>query len=656
MLVEVDESGRAVRVKGDPGNPFTHGGLCVKVAHYEKRTYHADRLLFPMKRTGRKGEGKFQRISWDEAIDTVAARLAAVAKEDPQCILPYSYAGTMGLLQGGSMDRRFFHRLGASLLDRTICSSAGMFGMRYTVGASVGTNPETVDQAKYILIWGSNIITSNIHLWRYILKARSQGARIVTIDPLRTRTGEQSDEHIPIMPGTDGALALGMMHIILRDALQDQDYIDRYTLGFDELKARVREYPPSRVARITGISEDTIERITHEYATNSPAFIRVNYGLQRHAGGGMAVRNIFCLPALLGSWRYPGGGAMLSTSGFFPFKYAVLERPDLIQGQPRTINMSRLGEALTRANPPVRAMVVYNTNPGAVAPDQQRVLEGLRREDLFTVVLEHFQTDTADYADILLPATTQLEHFDLHRAYGHTYVMLNTPAIQPLGECKPNTEIFRLLAGRLGFEDPCFKDSDEDMARQALASLNGITLEDLHEKGWIPLGIGDAPFAQGGFPTPSGKCEFYSERLKDLDPLPAYIPPREDRLSNPGLAKKFPLVLISPPAHHFLNSTFVNLFQDKEIGPTLEIHESDAAVRQIRTGSPVQIFNDRGNFLAKAVVTDRTRAGVVCAPSIWWNKLVPGGRNANSTTSEEITDIGGGATFYDNLVDVRPAD
>jgi anaerobic selenocysteine-containing dehydrogenase len=656
MLVEVDESGRAVRVKGDPGNPFTHGGLCVKVAHYEKRTYHADRLLFPMKRTGRKGDGKFQRISWDEAIDTVAARLAAVAKEDPQCILPYSYAGTMGLLQGGSMDRRFFHRLGASLLDRTICSSAGMFGMRYTVGASVGTNPETVDQAKYILIWGSNIITSNIHLWRYILKARSQGARIVTIDPLRTRTGEQSDEHIPIMPGTDGALALGMMHIILRDALQDQDYIDRYTLGFDELKARVREYPPSRVARITGISEDTIERITHEYATNSPAFIRVNYGLQRHAGGGMAVRNIFCLPALLGSWRYPGGGAMLSTSGFFPFKYAVLERPDLIQGQPRTINMSRLGEALTRANPPVRAMVVYNTNPGAVAPDQQRVLEGLRREDLFTVVLEHFQTDTADYADILLPATTQLEHFDLHRAYGHTYVMLNTPAIQPLGECKPNTEIFRLLAGRLGFEDPCFKDSDEDMARQALASLNGITLEDLHEKGWIPLGIGDAPFAQGGFPTPSGKCEFYSERLKDLDPLPAYIPPREDRLSNPELAKKFPLVLISPPAHHFLNSTFVNLFQDKEIGPTLEIHESDAALRQIRTGSPVQIFNDRGNFLAKAVVTDRTRAGVVCAPSIWWNKLVPGGRNANSTTSEEITDIGGGATFYDNLVDVRPAD
>src|SRR5437870_71645 len=582
MLVELDASGRAVRVKGDPENPYTHGGLCVKVAHYEKRTYHKDRLLYPMKRAGRKGKGKFERISWDEALETITARLKAITEQNPQSILPYSYAGTMGLLQGGSMDRRFFHRLGASLLDRTICSTAGMFGMRYTVGASVGTNPETVDQAKYILIWGSNIITSNIHLWRYMLKARSRGAKIVTIDPLRTRTGEQSDEHIPIMPGTDGALALGMMHIILRDALQDQDYIDRYTLGFDELKARVREYPPSRVARITGISEDTIERITHEYATNSPAFIRVNYGLQRHAGGGMAVRNIFCLPALLGSWRYPGGGAMLSTSGFFPFKYAVLERPDLIQGQPRTINMSRLGEALTRANPPVRAMVVYNTNPGAVAPDQQRVLEGLRREDLFTVVLEHFQTDTADYADILLPATTQLEHLDIHRAYGHTYAMLNTPAIQPLGESRPNTEIFRLLAVRMGFDDACFKDSDDDLVRQSLDGLNGgITFEELQEKGWASLGVGDAPFAEGKFPTPSGKCEFYSERLKDLDPLPTYIPPREDRLSNPSLAERFPLALISPPARHFLNSTFVNLFVEKEVGPTLEIHPVDAKPRHI---------------------------------------------------------------------------
>ncbi|MBI2149243.1 MAG: molybdopterin oxidoreductase family protein [Acidobacteria bacterium] len=656
MLVEVDENDRAVRVKGNPANPFTHGGLCVKVAHYEKRTYHPGRLLYPMKRAGPKGGGRFERISWDEALDTIAARLRSIAKENPESILPYSYAGTMGLLQGASMDRRFFHRLGATLLDRTICSTAGMFGMRYTVGASVGTNPETVDRAKYILIWGSNIITSNIHLWRYILKARSRGAKIVTIDPLRTRTGAKSDEHIPIMPGTDGALALAMMHVILRDGLQDQDYIDRHTLGFADLKARVQEYPPSRVSEITGISEATIERIARAYAKNSPAFIRVNYGLQRHAGGGMAVRNIFCLPALVGSWRYPGGGAMLSTSGFFPFTYSALERPDLIQGRPRTVNMSRFGEALTNAAPPVRAVVVYNSNPGAVAPNQRRVLEGLRREDLFTVVLEHFQTDTADYADVLLPATTQLEHFDLHRAYGHTYAMLNSPAIQPLGESKPNTEIFRLLAGRMGFDDPCFKDSDEDMARQALTGLNGISLEQLKETGWAALGIGDAPFAEGGFPTPSGKCEFYSERLRDLDPLPTYIPPREDRLSNPVLAAKYPLALISPPAHHFLNSTFANLFHKNEAGPTLEIHPHDAGPRAISTGNAVQIFNNRGSFIARAVVTDRTRPGVVSAASIWWNKLVPGGHNPNSTTSEEITDIGGGATFYDNLVDVRPTD
>jgi anaerobic selenocysteine-containing dehydrogenase len=656
MLVEVDDTGRAVRVKGDPANPFTHGGLCVKVAHYEKRTYHQDRLLYPMKRAGRKGEGRFERISWDEALDTIAARLKSAAADNPQTILPYSYAGTMGLLQGSSMDRRFFHRLGASLLDRTICSTAGMYAQRYTVGASVGTNPETVDQAKYILIWGSNVITSNIHLWRYILKARSRGARIVTIDPLRTKTGDQSDEHIAIMPGTDGALALGMMHIILRDGLQDQDYIDRYTIGFDRLQSRVQEFPPARVADITGIPRETIERITHEYAANAPAFIRVNYGLQRHAGGGMAVRNIFCLPALVGSWRYPGGGALLSTSGFFKYNYAALERSDLIQGQPRTINMSRLGEALTAGNPPVRAIIVYNSNPGAVAPNQQRVLAGLKREDLFTVVLEHFQTDTADYADILLPATTQLEHLDIHRSYGHTYSMLNSPAIEPLGESKPNTEIFRLLAARMGFDEPCFKDSDEDLVRQALTGVGGITIEGLKEKGWSSLNVGDAPFAHGNFPSPSGKCELYSERLKDLDPLPAYIPPREDRLSNPSLAGKFPLALISPPAHHFLNSTFVNLFAKKEIQPTLEIHPQDAQCRNIQDGAPVEIFNGRGSFLAKAVVTDRVRPGVLSAPSVWWNKLAPGGRNANSTTSEELTDMGGGATFYDNLVNVRLAD
>lgn len=658
MLVDVDDNGKAVRVRGDAAHPFTHGGLCVKVAHYEKRTYNQDRILHPMKRVGKKGEGKFERISWDEALDTVAAKLTAIAKDDPQAILPYSYAGTMGLLQGSSMDRRFFNALGASLLDRTICATAGMFGMRYTVGASVGTNPETVAQAKFILIWGSNVITSNIHLWRYILRARANGARVVTIDPLRTRTAEQSDEHIPIMPGTDGALALAMMHIIVRDGLHDQDYLDRYTIGFDALKKRLEEYPPAKASEITGIPVETIERLAHEYATAKPAFIRANYGLQRHAGGGMAIRTIFCMPALVGAWRQPGGGVLLSTGGFYAkLNYTALERPDLIKGQPRIINMSQLGQALTKAEPKVRALVVYNSNPAAIAPNQERVLEGFRREDLFTVVLEHFQTDTADHADIILPATTQLEHLDVHKSYGHTYVMLNTPAIEPVGEAKPNTEIFRLLAERMGLSDPAFKDSDETMVHQVLNGI-GITMDELKPAGWVRLPVGPAPFAQGGFPTASGKCELYSERMESiehLDPLPSYIPPREDRLSNRELAKSFPLALISPPAHHFLNSTFVNLFEADEKEPTLEIHPEDAAYRQIDDGIPVHIFNGRGSFVAKAVVTDRVRSGVVSAPSIWWNKMSPGGKNVNSTTSEEITDIGGGATFYDNLVEVQPA-
>jgi anaerobic selenocysteine-containing dehydrogenase len=660
MLVDVDDNGQAVRVRGDAANPFTHGGLCVKVAHYEKRTYHPDRLKYPMKRIGPKGSGQFERVSWDEALDTVSTRLQMIAGDNPESILPYSYAGTMGLLNGSSMDLRFFHSLGASLLDRTICATAGMFGMRYTVGASVGTNPETVDRAKFILIWGSNIITSNIHLWRYILRARANGARVVTIDPLRTRTAEQSDEHIPIMPGTDAALALGLMHVIVRDGLHDKSYIEDYTIGFGPFKERLEEYPPARAAEITGVPVETIERLAHEYATSQPSFIRANYGLQRHAGGGMAIRTIFCMPALVGAWRYPGGGALLSTSGFYALagmNYKALERTDLIKGKPRTINMSQLGQALTDADPPVRALIVYNSNPAAVAPNQQRVLAGLRREDLFTVVLEHFQTDTADYADILLPATTQLEHFDIHKSYGHTFVMLNTAAIAPVGEAKPNTEIFRLLAARMGLNDPALQDSDEAMARQVLDGT-GIKFEDLRENNWVRLPVAEAPFSNGKFPTPSGKCELYSERMESierLDPLPDYIPPREDRLSNRQLATQFPLALISPPAHHFLNSTFVNIFNKEEVGPTLEIHPDDAMPRSIVDGAPVHVFNKRGDFMAKAVLTDRVRSGVVSAPSIWWNKLSPGGRNVNSTTSEEVTDIGGGATFYDNLVEVRLA-
>src|SRR6267142_2990197 len=420
MLVDVDEDGRAVRVKGDPTNPFTHGGLCVKVAHYEKRTYHSDRLLFPMKRTGRKGDGKFQRISWDEAIDTVAARLAAVAKEDPQCILPYSYAGTMGLVQGSSMDRRFFHRLGASLLDRTICATAGKAGWVAVIGASVGMDLEQFENSRLILIWGSNPIVSNLHLWSRVQEAKRRGAKLIAIDPYRSLTAEKCHEHLALLPGTDAALALAMMHVIIGEKRYDADYVAKYALGFEQLRERVKDYPPQAVAQITGLPAEKIVALAREYAETRPAAIRLNYGLQRHAGGGMAVRAVMCLPALTGDWRHPAGGAVLGTAGFFGMNDAKVERPDLLElsknHNPRTVNMVAIGDALLGAQPPIRALYVYNSNPVAVAPDSSKVVKGFSREDLFTVVHEQFLTDTCDYADIVLPATTQLEHYDVHTA------------------------------------------------------------------------------------------------------------------------------------------------------------------------------------------------------------------------------------------------
>ncbi|HXG68960.1 MAG TPA: molybdopterin-dependent oxidoreductase, partial [Blastocatellia bacterium] len=521
MLVEV-EDGRATRVSGDPDHPTTRGFLCTKVTRYLERVYNPDRVLYPMRRVGKKGEGRFERITWDEALDTVARRFREIAEsaDGPEAILPYSYAGTMGVVNGASMDRRFFHRLGASLLARTICASAGGDAMRYTLGATIGTDMENFHRARLIVLWGTNTLTSNIHLWPEIKEALANGAKLIGIDPWRNRTLDHAHQLIQLRPGTDAAFALAVMNVIVGEGLEDRDYIERHTLGFNLLCERIQEYPPARVAAICGISEREIMEFAREYATTQPAVIRVNYGLQRHAGGGMAVRAISCLPALTGAWRHAGGGVLLSSSGMFAYNNAALERPDLIRGNPRTINMSRLGEALTAASPPVRAIYVYNSNPAAVAPDQAKVLEGFRREDLFTVVHEQFQTDTADYADILLPATTQLEHRDIVKAYGHYYVVYNEPAIAPLGEAKPNWEVFKLLAERMGFEEDCFKDTDEDILRQALATDNpvfeGITLERLKRDGWARLNLPEtfAPFADGGFRTPSGKCEFYSERLE----------------------------------------------------------------------------------------------------------------------------------------------
>jgi anaerobic selenocysteine-containing dehydrogenase len=671
MLVTV-ENGRAVRVAGDPDHPFTQGFLCAKVNRYVERTYHPDRLLHPMRRSGPKGTGRFVRIGWDEAIAEIGDRLGEIAQsaDGPEAILPYSYAGTMGLVQSSSLDRRFFHLLGASMLDRTICSMAGTVGMRMTLGANVGADAEGLPESDLVLLWGTNTLTSNPHLWPFVLEARKRGARIIAIDPLRTRTAAQCDEWIAIRPGTDAALALGIMHVLFARGLEDRDYLARYTLGEAALRARAAEYTPERVGEITGIAPAKIVDLAERYGRARAAFIRVNYGLQRHGGGGMAVRTIACLPAITGHWQRVGGGVQLSTSANFQFNKQALERPDL-SPPVRTINMIRLGEALTTADagvggPPVRALVVYNSNPAAVAPDRNAVLRGLAREDLFTVVLEHFQTDTADWADIVLPATTQLEHWDVHFAYGHHYVSLNQPSIAPLGEAKPNSEIFRLLARRMGLAEAHFGVDDVGLIRQALDTsakkLQGVTFEKLVEQGWMRLNVPTPylPFERGEFLTPSGKCEFYSERMAQmgLDPLPSFTAPYEFPENVPEVAAQYPLTLISSPAHQFLNTTFVNVEALRRAArePECVLHPRDAERRAIPGGARVVIRNDRGAFTAVARVEESIREGVVWAPSIWWGKFAADGANANQTTSQRETDLGHGPVFYDNLVEVSLAD
>ena len=671
MLVTV-ENGRAVRVAGDPDHPFTRGFLCTKVNRYLERTYHAGRVLHPMRRVGPKGSGKFEPVSWDDALAEIAARLNDIRRssDGPQSILPYSYAGTMGMVQGSSIDRRLFHLIGASKLDRTICSMAGTVGMQMTVGANVGADPEGIPRSDLVLLWGTNTLTANPHLWPFVLEARANGAPIIAIDPIRTRTAAQCDEWIGVRPGTDAALALGMMHVLLERGLEDGDYIAAHTLGFDQLRERVREYPPDRVSAITGIPVETVVSLGERYGRARAAFIRVNYGLQRHAGGGMAVRTIACLPALTGHWRRAGGGVQLSSSANFAFDKRALERPDLSPAV-RTINMIRLGEALTTVDagvggPPVRALVVYNSNPAAVAPDRTAVLRGLSRDDLFTVVLEHFQTDTADYADFLLPATTQLEHWDLHLSYGHHYVSLNRPSIEPLGDALPNSEIFRRLGAAMGLDHPSLRDDDVTLIRQALGStsdkLRGVSLDVLLERGWQRLNVPTPylPYADGEFRTPSGKCEFVSARMAGmgLDPLPAFTPPYEFPDSAPELAARYPLTLISSPAHQFLNTTFVNIEPLRRAArePECLLHSADAERRGIPAGARVVVHNDRGAFTAVARVEDTIRPGVVWAPSVWWGKLTADGANANHTTSQRETDMGHGPVFYDNLVEVALAD
>jgi anaerobic selenocysteine-containing dehydrogenase len=675
MLVEVEGEGdarRAVRVRGNPDHPMTAGVLCTKVSHYLERVYHPDRLKTPMKRIGRKGEGRFEPIGWDEALDTIARRFRDIAADDPQAILPYHYAGTMGLVQSQAVGQRFFNRLGASILDETICAEAGSVGWRATYGAGVGMDPAAFAGAKLILIWGANPVVSNLHLWRIILEAKRAGARLVCIDPLRTDTARRCDEHLALLPGTDAALALAMMHVLIDEDLIDRDYIERHTLGFDELAARAAQWTPARAAAVCDLPAEAIVDLARAYGSTRPAAIRLNYGLQRTRGGGNAVRAIGCLPALTGQWRHPSGGALLSCSGNFAVDSKALQRPDLRAKPARHINMSAIGEALNDPGlaPPIRALYVFNSNPAAVAPEANSVRRGLAREDLFVVVHDLFQTDTADWADIVLPATSQLEHADAHKPYGHLDALASAPAIPPLGKARSNRAVFAALARRMGFDDPCFDEDDEAIAARAFSATDPRTAHfdraTMLAQGFQPLNLPRpfAPFAGPDFrcATPSGRIEFSSTALaaQGLDPVPDFVAPYESVQSAPALAARYPLALITPPVRNFLNTSFANVarFVEEEGAPRLDLHPEDAASRGIADGDRVAVFNDRGNFEAVArVAADARKAGVrrgvVSSPSIWWHKRSPGGNNCNAVTSQALTDLGGGATFYDCLVDVK---
>jgi anaerobic selenocysteine-containing dehydrogenase len=659
-LLTTVENGVAVKVQGNPDHPHTDGVLCTKVSRYTERTYHPERILTPLKRVGPKGLGRFEQVSWDAALSDISTKLKSITVRNPQAIVPYSYAGTMGLVQGESMAARFFSKLGASKLHRSICSMAGGEGLTHTLGGKVGMKVEFFAKSKLIIIWGSNSIGSNLHFWRYAQAAKRDGAKLICIDPRKTETADKCHEHIALLPGTDAALALSMMYELIVNNWLDRDYIEKHTVGWPALKARAMLWHPERAAKVCGIPAEQIKSLAYDYGqcyvNQTPAAIRLNYGMQRVRGGGNAVRAVACLPALIGAWKHPAGGVLLSSSGMFPVDKAALQRPDLENNAVRTINMVTIGDDLQKPSskefgPKIEALIVYNSNPVAVAPDSSQVVKGFAREDLFTVVLEHFQTDTADYADYILPATTQLEHWDIHTTYGHTDVMLNRPAIAPVGESKANTQIFRELAQRMGFADVCFDDDDETLCKQAFGSK--VSFDTLLDKGFSTLPIADAPFANGNFPTSSGKCEFFSDSLvkQGLDGLPDHL----ENYELVGSSTVYPLGMISPPARNFLNSTFVNVtsLRDVEAEPVLEIHADDASCRSIASGDVVQVYNQRGSYQCKAVISKRARPGVVNGLGIWWRKLGLNGTNVNEVTSQKLTDLGHGPVFYDCLVEVK---
>jgi len=652
--------GRAHSLEGDRDHPFTAGGLCAKVNRFlDDRVYHPDRLLYPMRRAGPKGTGGFVRVGWDEAIDTIATRLSGIiAADGPEAVMPYSYLGTQGLVQGAAVSDAFFARMGATQLVRAVCGSAGNSGAAVTMGGGPGLLPEELVHSRFIVLWGTNTLSTNLHLWPFIRAAREAGATLVVIDPVRTRTASAADWHVRPLPGTDAALALGLMNVIVAEGLVDREYVDQHTVGFEALCQRLKDYPPERVAELTGLATDEIERLARAYAATRPAAIRVLVGMEHHEHGAAMFRAIACLPALVGAWRERGGGLCHMTYQFS----GRLDRScgvDVPEQDGRKVNMVQLGRALTTLRPPLKALMVYNSNPAAIAPQQNLVFEGLARDDLFTVVIEHVLTDTARFADLVLPATTQVEHHDVMWSWGQTYVAWNEPAIAPVGDALSNAEIFRRLGRRLRYDDPVFTTPDAALAEAAVAPFGADRVAELKLRGWLRLDGPDdvLPYADGGFGTGSGKVEFFSADLEaeGLDPLPAYRPAREGPQGDATVLNRYPLVLLTAKgAHHFLNSGYVHVERAvrAESEPLLDIHPIDAELRGVADGHTVRVFNDRGSLTLHARVGDRVRPGVVSVPSGWWASASPSGRSANSLTADGLSDLGEGGDFHDTLVEV----
>ncbi|SDW48137.1 Anaerobic selenocysteine-containing dehydrogenase [Amycolatopsis xylanica] len=650
------ENGVATRLRGRRDHPFTHGTLCVKVNQYLDHTRAPDRLLYPLRRTGPKGSGAFERVTWDEALGEIAERLGAIrATWGGEAIWPYWGTGNLGHLQGmrGPAGARLWNVLGASEQLMSICSVAGTGGVRLATGAKQGIDPESLAHAKLILLWGANTLSTGHHLWRFIKQAQESGAHVVAIDPVLTRTAKQADEHCALIPGTDGALALGLLHVVLTLGLEDRAYLAEHTLGWDEFRQRILEFPPDKAAAITGVPEWQLLALGERLARTRPTAIRAGMGMQRHAGGGAALRLLACMAGVTGDWQYLGGGLSYSTGGSFGGDFAALRRDDLRPEPARRLAMTRLAEGLLDvADPPVKCLFVYGANPAASAPDQNAVRRGLAREDLFTVVFDQFPTDTADYADIVLPSTMQTEHLDVHTGYGHLYLGWNEPAVPPPGECVSATELFRRLARRMGLTEPSLYDSDEELAAQLLGSghpsLSGITLDRLRAEGWVRLNYpADEIRFRQGFPTPSGRLEFVSDGQ-----VAGYTPAKE--VEDPELARRFPLVLVSTASHYFMNTIFANrpALARRAGPPSVALHPEDAAARGLADGQRARVFNDRGSFAALVRVTDVVRPGVAATTKGHWSKLT-GGATVNSTVDERDADLGRGAVFHDNRVEIE---